>query len=92
MNTDELQKARKQGEHAQTGARYRPRFHANAPFGWLNDPNGFCRYNGTYHLFYQYNPYDTLWGPLYWGHFVSEDRLRWRSLHALLAYRGKPTI
>ena len=85
MNIDKLQKARKQSEHAQTDERYRPRFHASVPFGWLNDPNGFCQYRGAYHLFYQHNPYDTLWGPMYWGHFVSEDLLRWRSLPIALA-------
>ena len=37
----------------------RPVFHMTPYVGWTNDPNGFSYYGGKYHLFYQYNPYDT---------------------------------
>jgi len=40
----------------------RPRFHFSSPVGWINDPNGFSRYNGLYHMFFQYYPYDVAWG------------------------------
>ena len=39
----------------------KPSFHACAPIGWINDPNGFSLYKGEYHLFYQYNPYENKW-------------------------------
>lgn len=63
----------------------RPVFHLSPMTGWMNDPNGFSYYEGKYHMFYQYNPYDTNWGPMHWGHAVSEDMLHWEYLPAALA-------
>lgn len=63
----------------------RPLFHLSTRCGWMNDPNGFCRYHGEYHMFYQYHPYSTDWGPMHWGHAVSSDLLHWKYLPAALA-------
>ncbi|MCR5826348.1 MAG: glycoside hydrolase family 32 protein [Oscillospiraceae bacterium] len=63
----------------------RPAFHLSARVGWMNDPNGFCYYQGKYHMFYQYYPYDSHWGPMHWGHAVSRDLLHWAYLPAVLA-------
>lgn len=63
----------------------RPAFHLSTRTGWLNDPNGFCWYQGKYHLFYQYHPYNSQWGPMHWGHAVSSDLLHWEYLPAALA-------
>ncbi|MBR4040283.1 MAG: glycoside hydrolase family 32 protein [Clostridia bacterium] len=59
-------------------ARYKPRYHLSVPAGWLNDPNGFGFFQGKCHLFYQYHPYDTVWGPMHWGHWSSEDMISWK--------------
>lgn len=63
----------------------RPAFHLSSRVGWMNDPNGFSWYNGVCHLFYQYHPYDSRWGPMHWGHAVTTDFLHWKYLPAALA-------
>lgn len=63
----------------------RPAFHLSARVGWMNDPNGFSYYNGKYHMFYQYYPYESKWGPMHWGHAVSENLLDWTYLPVALA-------
>ena len=64
---------------------FKPKFHFSAEIGWINDPNGFCRFNGKYHLFYQFHPYDSKWGPMHWGHAISEDLIKWEHLPVALA-------
>jgi beta-fructofuranosidase len=59
----------------------RPLIHFTPEYGWMNDPNG-CWYDKTdnlYHIYFQYNPADTVWGmPLYWGHATSSDLITWK--------------
>lgn len=58
----------------------RPKFHVTGGNGWINDPNGLVLYKGRYHAFYQYYPHDVHWGPMHWGHVVSDDLLHWERL------------
>lgn len=69
---------------AQTFSKYteqhRPQFHFSPEKMWMNDPNGMVYYAGEYHLFYQYYPFNTVWGPMHWGHAISTDLVYWAHL------------
>ena len=63
----------------------RPLFHFTPKFGWMNDPNGMwidaTKTPPVYHLYFQFNPQDTVWGmPLDWGHATSTNLLDWDEL------------
>ena len=68
---------------------WKPQYHISAPANWINDPNGFCYFNNEYHLFYQYHPYSSKWGPMHWGHVASKDLVNWENLPIALAPTDK---
>ena len=57
---------------------YRPQIHFSPQAHWMNDPNGMVFSNGVYHLFFQYYPDSTVWGPMHWGHASSKDLVHWK--------------
>lgn len=66
------------GEEANSrNEQYRPQIHYTPAKNWINDPNGMIYLDGTYHLYYQYNPQGNGWGNLSWGHATSTDMLHW---------------
>ena len=71
---------------AQRGlGRYAQRFHIMPPTGWLNDPNGLCQKDGTFHAYFQYAPFDVNGGVKLWGHVESTDLVHWD-------YAGAPLL
>ena len=57
--------------------KYRPAYHHTPLYGWMNDPNGMFYHNGRWHLYYQWNPYASLWANMTWGHSSSTDLIHW---------------
>lgn len=50
---------------AQYEQKFRQQYHFSPVRGWIGDPDGTVRYNGTYHLFW-------------WGHAESHDLVHWK--------------
>jgi fructan beta-fructosidase len=57
---------------------FRPVYHHTPVYGWMNDPNGMFYKDGVYHLYFQYNPYGSVWGNMHWGHSTSSDLMHWK--------------
>lgn len=65
--------------------KFRPVYHHTPAYGWMNDPNGMFYKDGVYHLYFQYNPYGSVWGNMTWGHSTSRDLVHW-------TYEGTPIV
>ena len=71
---------------------YRPAYHHTPAYGWMNDPNGMFYLDGTWHLYYQYNPYGARWGNMNWAHATSKDLINWEEHGVAIAADGVGTI
>jgi levanase/fructan beta-fructosidase len=63
----------------------RPELQFSPERNWMNDPNGLIYYKGKYHLFFQHNPFENVWGNMSWGHAISEDLISWKELPVAIA-------
>ena len=72
-------------DYAFIDEKYRPLYHQTPRRGWMNDPNGMFYKDGVWHLFYQYNPYGSMWGNMHWGHSTSTDLVSWKDEGVALA-------
>jgi levanase/fructan beta-fructosidase len=70
----------------------RPELHFSPERNWMNDPNGLIYYKGKYHLFFQHNPLENVWGNMSWGHAVSEDLINWKELPVAIAFDDSHAI
>ena len=59
--------------------KFRPQYHHTPVYGWMNDPNGMFYKDGVYHLYYQWNPYGSMWENMTWGHSTSKDLIHWEA-------------
>ncbi|WP_044566288.1 glycoside hydrolase family 32 protein [Anaerococcus provencensis] len=48
-------------------------YHISPITGWLNDPNGLCQVDGTYHIYYQADPLNAIRKNIIWGHVTTKD-------------------
>lgn len=70
--------AETQGAEKEEKLLFLEHFHLMPPVGWLNDPNGLCQFEGVYHAFFQYSPFDAEGGVKMWGHYISDNMLDWK--------------
>ena len=75
-----------------TDANALPTLHFTHGENWTGEPAGALYYDGEYHLFYQYNPKEAVFGNIHWGHAVSKDLLQWQILPVALSPDNKGQI
>lgn len=71
---------------------YRPAYHHAPLYGWMNDPNGMFYKDGTWHLYYQYNPYGSKWQNMTWAHSTSTDLIHWKHEPIAIKPNGLGTV
>ena len=53
-------------------------YHLMPETGWMNDPNGLCQFQGLYHIYYQYTPFEPTGEIKLWGHYTTRDFIHYK--------------
>ena len=61
------------------------KYHFSYKKGWLGNPCGLVLFKNRYHLFFLCNPNSHRFGPMHWGHAVSDDLITWEELPLAIA-------
>lgn len=77
ISRDSRTKPETREELSVSDRKFREKLHLMPPVGWLNDPNGLCQFQGIYHAFFQYSPFNAEGGVKMWGHYTSKDMIKW---------------
>jgi len=64
---------------------YRPQYHFTAPENRMGSPVALFYLDSSYHLVFQYNPFNLLEGYIHWGHAVSPNLFNWKYDNLLLS-------
>lgn len=59
-------------------------YHLMPETGWLNDPNGLCQFHGTYHIYYQFTPFEPTGEQKLWGHYTTKDFIHFKNEEPVL--------
>lgn len=59
-------------------------YHLMPETGWLNDPNGLCQFQGTYHIYYQFTPFEPTGELKLWGHYTTTDFVHFQNEEPVL--------
>lgn len=65
------------------------KYHYSRKEGWLGNPCGLVYFKGRYHLFFKLNPSSFRYGPMHWGHAVSDDLISWEESDIALSPEGE---
>ena len=61
------------------------KYHYSRKEGWLGNPCGLVYFKGRYHMFFLHNPLSFRYGPMHWGHAVSDDLVTWEECPVALS-------
>lgn len=82
----ELAKKQEELKEKTKSDHWRLSYHLMPTTGWMNDPNGLCQLNGTYHFYHQFGPSSATGDAIiHWGHKTSKDLVHFQEEEIFLS-------